>query len=326
MSRPLRLEFPGAVWHLYNRGVNRQDIFFDDRDRNLFLNILERTIQRFGWLVHAWVQMTNHYHLLVETPQANLSAGMHDLDGDFAQAINRRHGRVGHLFQSRFRDALVEKESHLLELIRYVVLNPVRAGMVDSAGDWAWSSYHATAGLAPPAGWLEVKWTLAQFDPWDTLEAHRLYREFVAEGAGLTRNPWEDLRCGLYLGSIAFGERLRALVGARCSEPEYSKARRHPDRPTLDELQRALCAVCLVTPQQLQQSRREPARALLACLARDHAGTPLRELTGILGVKYAGVSKLVMAGRRVLETPWGREHQAEILTTLRTARHGAERE
>ena len=95
---------------------------------------------------------------------------MHDLDGDFAQAINRRHGRVGHLFQSRFRDALVEKESHLLELIRYLVLNPVRAGRVDTAGDRAWSSYRATAGLAPPAAWLEVKWTLAQFDPWDTLE------------------------------------------------------------------------------------------------------------------------------------------------------------
>ena len=87
MSRPLRFEFPGAVWHLYNRGVNRQDIFFDDDDRNLFLDILKRTVHRYGWLVHAWAQMTNHYHLLVETPQTNLSAGMRDLDRDYAQPV-----------------------------------------------------------------------------------------------------------------------------------------------------------------------------------------------------------------------------------------------
>ena len=100
-------------------------------------------------------------------------------------------------------------------LIRYVVLNPVRAGMVDTAGAWAWSSYRATAGLVTPPNWLDVHWTLAQFDPWDQVEGHRLYREFVAAEAGLTRSPWEDLRRGLYLGSLEFGEKLRALVGTR---------------------------------------------------------------------------------------------------------------
>ena len=107
---------------------------------------------------------------------------------------------------------------------------------------------------------------------------------------------------------------------ARRSQPEYSLARRHPDRPTLDELRRAVCSACQVTPQQLQQSRRQPARAVLACLARDQAGAPLAELTAVLGVKYAGVSKRVMAGRRILHTHWGRERLAEILTRLRTAR------
>jgi len=325
MSRSLRLEFPGAVWHLYNRGVNRQNIFLDEGDRNLFLTILERTVHRYGWLVHAWVQMTNHYHLLVETPQTNLSAGMHDLDGDYARAVNKRHGRIGHLFQSRFRDALVEKESHLLELIRYVVLNPVRAGMVEAPGAWPWSSYRATAGLVAPPEWLAVQWTLAQFDPWDRLEAHRLYREFVAAGAGITRSPWEDLRCGLYLGSIEFGEKLRALVGNRSSQEEYSRARRHPDRATLDELRRSVCSVCGVTPQQLRQSRREPARALLACLARDRAGAPLRELNDVLGVKYSGVSKLVVAGRRFIQTSWGRERVADIERSLQTDRAKRER-
>lgn len=210
-------------------------------------------------------------------------------------------------------------------LIRYVALNPVRAGMVDAAGAWAWSSDRATRGLSSPPDWLDVHWTLAQFDPWDQAEAHRLYREFVAAGAGMTRSPWEDLRCGQYLGSIEFGEKLRALVGTRRSQPEYPRARRQPDRPALDELRRAVCSICQLTPQQLQHSRREPARALLACLARELSAAPLGQFTTVFGVKYSGVSKLVMAGRRIRQTRWGRERVAEILTRLQTDRVSAKR-
>ena len=134
----------------------------------------------------------------------------------------------------------------------------------------------------------------------------------------MTRSPWEDLRCGLYLGSIEFGEKLRALVGTRSSQAEYPRAHRQPDRPALDELRRAVCSACQVTPQQLQHSRREPARALLACLARDLSAAPLGQLTLVFGVKDSGVSKLVMAGRRIRQTPWGCERVAEILTRLET--------
>lgn len=197
--------------------------------------------------------------------------------------------------------------------------------MVETPGAWPWSSYPATAGLATPPDWLEVQWTLDQFDPWDRLEAHRLYRQFVADGVGITRSPWEDLRCGLYLGSIEFGEKLRALVGNRASQPEYPRAHRHPDRPTLDELQRAVSSVCLVTAQQLRHSRREPARALLAYLARDRAGAPLRELRDVLGVTYSGVSKLVAAGRRFDQTRWGQECIAQIQARLQADRASPER-
>jgi putative transposase len=124
MACPLRLEF--AVYHLTSRGNGRQKIFFTDTDRELFLGTLAHVVSRYGWLCHAYCLMNNHYHLLIETPKRNLSIGMHQLKGNNSQASNRRHKRVGHLFQGRYKAILVEKEAHLLELCRYVVLNPLR--------------------------------------------------------------------------------------------------------------------------------------------------------------------------------------------------------
>ena len=133
MARPLRLEYEGAVYHVTSRGNARQDIYLVDPDRELFLSVLGNTVERFSWLCHAYCQMSNHYHLLIETPEANLSRGMRHLNGVYTQAFNRRHMRSGHILQGRFKAIVVEKESHLLELARYVVLNPVRARMVRSA-------------------------------------------------------------------------------------------------------------------------------------------------------------------------------------------------
>ena len=135
MARPLRLEYEGAVYHVTSRGNARDEIFLGDVDRAQFLETLGDAIRRHGWICHAYCLMTNHYHLLIETPEAGLSRGMQLLNGVYTQWFNRRHQRVGHLFQGRFKAVLVEKESHLLELARYVVLNPVRAGMVRSVRD-----------------------------------------------------------------------------------------------------------------------------------------------------------------------------------------------
>ncbi len=131
MARPLRLEFAGAVYHVTSRGDRREDIYLSDDDRREWLAVLALVCDRFNWVVHAYCQMTNHYHLVVETVEANLSAGMRQLNGLYTQRFNRRHGQVGHLFQGRYKAILVQKEAHLLELSRYVVLNPVRAGMVE---------------------------------------------------------------------------------------------------------------------------------------------------------------------------------------------------
>lgn len=183
MARPLRLEFAGALYHITSRGDRQEDIYRSDDDRREWLTVLALICERFNWVVHAYCQMTNHYHLLVETVDGNLSAGMRQLNGIYTQRFNRRHNMGGHLFQGRFKAILVQKESHLLELARYVALNPVRAQMVQAPEDWPWSSYPFVIGdvFAPP--WLDTDWLLGQFGT-QRAAARRAFKKFVQQGAG----------------------------------------------------------------------------------------------------------------------------------------------
>jgi putative transposase len=177
MSRPHRNEFEGALYHVTTRGNNRGSIFCDDADRVVLLSILGATIARTRWLCHAYCLMGNHYHLLLETPEPNLAAGMHRLNLCYAQRFNRRHGRCGHVFENRYHPVPIEREEHFLEVCRYVVLNPVRAGLCDDAGEWPWSSYSATAGTAPSPRFLTVDDVRAEFG--DGERACERYREFI---------------------------------------------------------------------------------------------------------------------------------------------------
>ncbi len=163
MARPVRLEFGGALYHVTARGDRREAIYEDDVDREHFLKVLGEVVGQFNWRCHAYCLMSNHYHLLIATPDGNLSKGMRQLNGVFTQWSNRRHHRTGHLFQGRFKAILVDADSYLLELTRYVVLNPVRAHMVDSPAKWPWSSYQAVTGEVASPAWLETDGLLAQF-------------------------------------------------------------------------------------------------------------------------------------------------------------------
>lgn len=167
---------PGALYHITFRGNERRPIFSDDVDRTMFLTLLGRAVKRFGWSVTAWVLMTNHFHLVVQTPEANLSRGMHWLNGVYAGWFNRRHRRSGHLFEGRFH--AFEKESYFLELLRYVVLNPVRAKMVARPEDYHWSSYRSTAGSETAEAWLDAASILDRFDT-DSTVAQQRYQAFV---------------------------------------------------------------------------------------------------------------------------------------------------
>jgi REP element-mobilizing transposase RayT len=163
VSRPLRLEFSGALYHITARGNRQEDIFEDDGDREKFLSILEEVCERFNCICHAYCLMSNHYHLIIETPDANLSKGMRQLNGVYTQSFNRAHNRVGHVFQGRYKAINVEKDSYLLELSRYIVLNPVRAKMARTARDWRWSSYRAMIGQVNKPEFLETDWVLSAF-------------------------------------------------------------------------------------------------------------------------------------------------------------------
>lgn len=131
MARPLRIELPGGLYHVTSRGDRREDIFLDDDDRLTWLDLFGQVCRRFNWICHVWCLMDNHYHIVVETVEGNLTQGMRQLNGVYTQRFNRTHHRVGHVFQGRYKAIIVEKDSYLQELARYVVLNPLRARMVN---------------------------------------------------------------------------------------------------------------------------------------------------------------------------------------------------
>jgi len=230
MARPLRIEYAGAVYHVTSRGNRRSGIFMDEEDRKAFLLILEETLRRFNVSCHAYCQMGNHYHLVLETAEANLSRAMRYLNGVYTQIFNRKHRKCGHLYQGRYTAILIQKSSHLLEVSRYVVLNPVRAGLEAAPGDWKWSSYRATVGLTEKPEWLTVAWLLEQFGE-DITAARSRYMEFVADGSG--SKLWRDLVHGIALGGETFAGRCRLLAHGEGDMAEIPKEQRYCDRPEL---------------------------------------------------------------------------------------------
>ena len=272
MARPLRIEYPGALYHVTSRGNARADIVGDDGDRQIFVDTLSATVDRFGWLCHAWCLMDHHYHVLVVTPAPNLSRGMRHLNGVFTQRLNRRHGRVGHVFQGRYKAILVERAPHLLELCRYVVLNPVRAGMARRVRDWRWSSYRGSAGLARARRFEHRDWILAQFGA-ETDDAVRSYRRFVADGIGAP-SPWDTLSGPDVLGGAAFRDALREKAGMTSSEVP-SRARR-------------LAPATLAALRRRHGDRGE----WMARAYREHGHT-MRRIADAAGLHYSTVSKII---------------------------------
>jgi REP element-mobilizing transposase RayT len=232
--RPLRIEFCGALYHITARGDRGEAIYEDDDDREMFLGTLANVIAQHNWRCHAYCLMTNHYHLIIETPDANLSKGMRHLNGVFSQASNRRHRRVGHVFQGRFVSIIVDKDSYLLELTRYVVLNPVRARIVDDPGDWQWSSYAAMVGPVRAPDWLLTDVLLTHFGT-RRGEARERYRQFVAAGQG-GESIWKHLRQQIYLGDDNFVQRTQEKIDTVGDELCIPRIQRRAPVRSLDEI------------------------------------------------------------------------------------------
>ena len=281
MTRPLRIEFPGALYHLTARGNARAAIFLNDLDRGEFLSILGDIVERYNWICHAYCLMDNHYHLLIETPDGNLSAGMRQLNGIYTQKFNRRHGRVGHVFQGRFKSIIVEKDSYLLELCRYIVLNPVRAGIVKHLEDYPWSSFRFTAGRENAPAFLSTDWVLAQFGK-NRREARKSYREFILVGRE-EKSPWKRLVGQCLLGEEPFLERLLPYLKEKTARTEIPRVQRFAVRPTLDRL----------LPRVRSGLKRDRAIAE----AHLHHGYSQQEIAAHVGLHYSTVSGIVQRER-----------------------------
>ena len=283
MARPLRLEFPGAIYHVTSRGNAREAIFLDAEDRPIFLGVLGEVVARFGWLCHAYCLMDNHYHLLLETPDPNLSRGMRQLNGVYTQRFNRRHGRVGHVLQGRFKAILVDRDGYLLELARYLVLNPVRAGMVKDPGRYPWSSYRASVGTAPSPAWLSTDWILGHYGKTRAV-AQRRYAAFVADGKRVP-SPWPALKGQVLLGSEAFVERLRPLLEGKSDLKEVPRRQRLAHRPGLKAL----------FPKAVRADK--PTRDKAIRQAHGQYGYTMAAIAREAGIHYSTVSKVIKGER-----------------------------
>jgi putative transposase len=234
MARPLRIACPGALYHVTSRGNARAAIYSDDADRRGFLDVLTDVVQHGNWLCHAFCLMDNHYHLVLETPDGHLAREMRQLNGIYTQQFNRRHNRIGHVFQGRYKAILVERDSYLLTLCRYVVLNPVRGGLVKAVADYHWSSSRSTVGLESCAACLQTDWLLAQFGNKRT-EAQRRYGAFIQDGIDQA-SPWCDLKGQIFLAHEGFVTRMQAHVAGLRTVKEVPRQQRYADRPALQEI------------------------------------------------------------------------------------------
>jgi putative transposase len=293
MARPLRHGFAGALYHVISRGNERRPIFRNDRDRRTFLSLLGEAATRFGWSVSAYVLMTNHFHLVIQTPEPNLSRGMQWLNGTYADWFNRRHKRAGHLFQGRFHAFIVEKEPYLAELLRYVVLNPVRAKMAERPEDHRWSSYRATAGLETPPPWLDVSAALVWLDP-DRETAQRAYREFVHAKVGCEERLWDKVMNAIYLGTEEWTRRMRKVVEAKPRSTDHPRVQRAVGRPKIHTVVQTVATIARLPRDVVRSADGGRWRRLIAWIGWHEGLTTLRSIAAGLRLRSEGyVSNLI---------------------------------
>lgn len=234
MTRPLRVEYSGALYHVIARGNAKQKIFLDEKDRGAFLDWLEDMTRTHNVLCYAYCLMDNHYHLLIETIDANLSRAMRDLNGNYSRWFNVRHKKVGHLFQGRYKAFVVEKEGYLLEIARYIVLNPVRSHKVKYPGQWKWSSYNATVGKRKIPKFLTVDFLLSIFSK-KKEQSRQQYVQFVKEGIN-AKDPHKNARNGFLIGDQQFVDWIWDKTNGSEEIREYARNERIVGRFSLKEI------------------------------------------------------------------------------------------
>lgn len=303
MARQWRIEYPGALYHVLSRGNGRQDIFFTDDDRGLFLDLLQEVSDRFCIDVYAFVLMGNHYHLLLKTRDANLSKAMQWLGTAYTRKFNLRNQQSGHLFQGRFKSIIVENDAYLLRLSCYIHRNPLRAGIVERLSDHKWSTYHYYAYGKSAPDWLKTGLILAQVNGKDKNQA---YRRKVQQYSDEKGSVWEDVRYGLAYGSEAFLNDLkkRFLSNHKNVElPQHNRMYRDVDPEKFLEI---VSAAMQIDIDDFRKSKRIPKaqrdqRDLLIYLLCGSGRISNHEIGSLLGISYSNVSRRIKQIRNKLE-------------------------
>jgi putative transposase len=292
VSRPLRVAFPGALYHVTSRGHERGAIFRDSLDRREFLSVLASVIDEQTWLLHAYCLMGNHYHLLVETTRPTLSRGMHSVNARHSQRFNKRHQRAGHVLEGRFKAIVVQREPHFLELHRYIVLNPVRAGIVRRAKDWPWSNYRATSGAVVAPRWLEVAATLALFSAFGS-GATGAYERFVAEGLLRRGSPLDAVRGQIYLGDRRFLEKISGEVRRQPHDREIPATQRDPVAFDIEEICLRVSREWGIPAEELRGRDAGDAKLAAVYLCRKLCGKSAREIGDAFGIGRGRVGNIM---------------------------------
>lgn len=279
MARPLRIQYDGALYHITSRGNERKPVYKDDDDRRVFLDTLLGVNKRYNWICHAYCLMNNHYHLIIETPDGNLSRGMRQLNSVYTQQFNKRHKRVGHIYQGRYKAILIEKESHLLEVCRYVVLNPVSAKIIEHPEDWTWSSYRSTAGKEKSHPCLTTEWILRQFST-KQREAERKYREFVKAGIEM-KDIWKGVKGQSILGKEEFIDTMIGYLKGQRDIREIPRNQRYIGRPELEK----------IFGKEIVSKK--PARDKKIWEAVERYGYSQKEIADHLKMHYSTISRLI---------------------------------
>lgn len=301
MARQLRIEYAGAFYHITSRGNERRQIFGGDADREEFKLILQRTKERYAYLLHAYVLMDNHYHLLVETPHANIKQAMQNINTSYTVYANRKHMRVGHLFQGRYKAFIIDKENYLLELSRYIHLNPVRAGMVEMPEDYLWSSYRDYLSGDRKGALADTDDTLFLFSKRRTAAAGK-YREFV--NAGVDRESPIKEAVGSIVGSEGFREHVFNYVNRGADKAEIPDIKKIEKRHNMSEIVKRVAGHCGVDEDALLKRRKstEKQRKIAIYLCRLLSGEKNAAIGRTFGITIQGVTNTVRRLGKSLET------------------------
>jgi REP element-mobilizing transposase RayT len=295
MARQLRIEYPGALYHVFSRGNQKQLVYLSDDDRSFFLNYLRKAHKKFGAIVHTYCLMPNHFHLFLETPYGNLSRLMHYVITSYTTYFNKKHDRHGHLFQGRFKSVLIEAVGYAKELSRYIHLNPVRSGIIDKPDRYPWSSLGYYRGIAKPESWLDTSLVLRLFGE-QAIRSRKAYVEFVMDGIGreAPASIRESLRTGI-LGSeefIARTKRERLAIGPAKSDRERPQLRRLRRKPSLAEI--------LNLSEKILGPRNKHLVPIAVLISHENSDWKLKEIGGFFSLSISSVSNACLKARAAI--------------------------